>query len=454
MTTTSSAVAARSSAADRGFVPAPGPTAAPRAPAAAPGGLLTGNAPPPWLPAEHFAAALVFWLAGAAGLVWVAPDLAAGAFPVSRVVAVAHLFTLGWITTSIQGALYQFLPVALGVPIRSRRAAHAGFVLYVPGLALFVGGLAAGSHPARMAGAALFGTALLLFIGNLAATLRRAPERTLTWWALTGAASSLLATVALGISLAGNLHWGYLGANRFAAVGVHLHVAVAGWVMMTVVGVAHRLLPMFLLSHGAPERPAKVALALLAAGVAALLALHHALTPTLKWTVAALLAGGLAAFLVQAALFFRHRRKPALDPGLRLAAVALSFLGLALGLAPVFLARGVAAPRVATAYGIALVLGGLSLFVAGHYYKILPFLVWFHRFGPLVGKQAVPRVAELYSARTGEAALALLAAGTAGLAGATLAGAAWAARPAALVFAAGAVVLALQMLTIVRTRPA
>ena len=32
-----------------------------------------------------------------------------------RVVAVTHLFTLAWITTSIMGALYQFLPVALGV---------------------------------------------------------------------------------------------------------------------------------------------------------------------------------------------------------------------------------------------------------------------------------------------------------------------------------------------------
>ena len=434
--------------------PASPVAASARPPAGAPGGLVAGNAPPLRLPAEHFAAALAFWLAGAAGLVWVAPELAAGAFPLPRVVAVAHLFTLGWITTSIQGALYQFLPVALGVPIRSTRIAHACFALYVPGLALFVGGLAAGSHPLRMAGAATFGTALLLFVGNLAATLRRAPERTLTWWALAGAATSLLATAVLGISLTGNLHWGYLGAERFLAVGVHLHVAVAGWVMMVMVGVAHRLLPMFLLSHGAPERPGQAALALLGAGVGGLLAFHHGLVPPVLWTIAALLAGGLAAFLVQAALFFRHRRKPALDPGLRLAAVALAFLGVALALAPVFLARGLAAPRIATAYGIALVLGGISLFVAGFYYKILPFLAWFHRFGPLVGKQAVPRVADLYSARTGEAAMALLGLGTAGLVGAALAGAGWAARPAALVFAAGATIVVVQMLLIARRRPA
>lgn len=396
--------------------------------AAFPGGGFVGkSAPPLRLPGEHFAAALGFWLLGAAGLVWVAPDLAQGAFPLPRVVAVTHLFTLGWITTTIQGALYQFLPVALGVPVRSERLAHASCALYVPGVLLFVGGLLASQYVVMLSGAALFGTALLLFVGNLAATLRRAPKRNLTWWALVGAAVSLVGTVALGVSLAGNLRWDYLGANRFLALGVHLHVAIAGWVMLVIVGVAHRLLPMFLLSHGASERPGRVA--------------------------AGLLAGGAVAFLAQAALFFRHKKKPALDPGLRLAAVALGFLALALVLAPFFLTRGLAVPRLATAYVLTLVLGALSLFVAGHYYKILPFLIWFHRFGPLVGKQPVPRVVDLYDVRPGNAAVALLGAGVLGLVAATLTGTGWAARPSAALFATGAAIVAMQMFTISRRRP-
>lgn len=415
-------------------------------------GLAGRNAPPFVLPGEHFAAALVFWLAGAAGLVWVAPDLARGAFPLPRVVAVAHLFTLGWITTTILGALYQFLPVALGTPIRSERLAHLSFALYAPGLALFVGGMLAGAQPAMLAGAALFGTGLLLFLGNLGATLARAPERTLTWWALAAAGVFLLATVVLGTSLAGNLRWGYLGASRFPAIGVHLHVAVFGWVVLVMVGVAHRLLPMFLLAHRAPEWPGKLAAALLTAGVALLLAAHHFLVPAVKWTVAGLVAGGLAAFLAQAGLYFRHRKKPKLDPGLRLAGAGLAFLAAALVLAPFHLAHGLAAPRLATAYVLALVLGGPSLFVAGHYYKIVPFLVWFHRFGPWVGKRAVPTVGELYRAGHANAAAALLAGGTAGLVLATLAGTVWLARPAAAVFAGGAAILFLQMLALSRRR--
>lgn len=416
-----------------------------------PGGRLVAGRPPPFrLPGEHFAAALVFWLVGAAGLVWIAPDLAQGLFPLPRVAAVTHLFTLGWITTTILGALYQFLPVALQVPIRSERVAHLGFWLHVPGLALFVAGLASGLHLLMLVGAALFGFGLLLFVGNLAVTLRRAPERSLTWWALAGADVFLTVTIILGASLAGNLRWHHLGPERFLAVGVHLHVAIAGWVMLVMVGVAHRLLPMFLLSHGASERPAGVSVALLAGGTSMLLLFHHRLTPAVVWTVAGMLIAGLAAFLIQAALFFRHRKKPVLDPGLRLAASALVLLLAALLLAPLFLAQGLSAPRLATAYVLALV-GATSLFVAGHYYKILPFLVWFHRFGPRVGKQPVPRVADLYSARVGNATAALLALGMAGLVLATLAGAAASARVAATLFATGATLLTGQMLQIFRS---
>jgi hypothetical protein len=430
--------------------PAAGPIpsvegASPAPPPSARAGLAVASAPPLRLPGEHFAAALLFWLAGALGLIWVAPDIAQGLFPLPRVVAVVHLFALGWITTTIMGALYQFLPVALLVPIRSERAAHASFALFVPGLILFVGGMLTSSHGTLLGGTVLFGTGLLLFAVNLAATLKAAPDRNLTWWALAGALVSLVSSVVLGMLLTGNLRWSYLGGDRFLALGVHLHVAIAGWVMLVIVGVAHRLLPMFLLSHGAPERMGRLAVGMLSAGVALLLVLHHALTPLSTIVIAALLGGGTISFLAQAALYFRHGNKPRLDPGLRLVALALGFLALGLILAPLFLTYGLSAPRLATGYVLVL-MSALSLFVAGHYYKILPFLVWYHRFGPLVGKRPVPKVADLYAAGPANLAALLLGAGVFGLASATLFGITALARPAAALFAIGAATVVAQML--------
>jgi len=427
-------------------------TLPPRVPLPGGTGITSASSPPLVLPGSHFVAALLFWMLGAAGLVWISPDLAQGMFPLPRVVAVTHLFTLGWITTSILGALCQLFPVVLGQPLRSTRTAYATLALHVPGILLFVAGLLTAQRFTLLAGAALFGTGLLLFIGNVALTLARIPRRDLTWWCIAGAGFFLAATVALGVTLAGNLHYGYLGGSRLLVLGVHAHIAIAGWVLLVVVGVARHLLPMFLISHGAPLRPAKSAAALLGTGVMLLVVGYH-MGDVVGYTLPALLiAAGTAAFLVQAALFFRHRKRPRLDAGMRLAAAALVVLAFALVLAPFTFTRGFGAPRLATAYGAALVLG-LALFVAGHLYKILPFLVWNHRYGPLIGKRPLPRVADLFDARAANVAAALLALGTSVLIGAVLAGAAAWTRFAAALIAAGASTLTVQMITVLRRRP-
>lgn len=422
------------------------------APAPGPPGFAASGAPPFRLPGEHFAAALAFLVLGGAGLVWTAPELAAGAYPSPRVIGVAHLFTLGWITTSIMGALYQFLPVALGQPIRSQGLAHLTFGLYAPGLVGFVAGLLFMIPALMLAGATVFGVGILLFVANLAATLKRAERRDVTWWALACADVFLLVTLVLGLALAGNLRWGYLGGGRFLAVGTHLHVALAGWVLLVMVGVGHRLLPMFLLSHGAGDRGTKAAVWLIASGAGVLATLHHFHPFLSRWLPAALIGSGVVAFLLQARAFFRTRHRPSLDPGMRLAGAALAVIAVGLVLAAPVL-TGSAPARVATAYVAVLVLG-ISLFVAAHYYKIVPFLVWYHRFGPLAGKQPVPKVAELFSARAATVAGALLFLGTLGLAGSVATGLPGLARVAAGAFLAGAALEAAQMLALSRRRPA
>jgi hypothetical protein len=414
-------------------------------------GAAAAKAPPFILPGEHFGAALLFLVFGSVGVVLVSGDLAAGAYLSPRVAAVTHLFTLGWITTSIMGALYQFLPVALGEPIRSLRIAHVSFALYVPGLAGFVSGLLLVKPAAMVAGAATFGTGILLFVGNLAATLHASKRRDVTWWALACASFYLVVTLVLGLALAGNLRWGFLGASRVSAMGVHLHVAIAGWVVLVMIGVGHRLLPMFLLSHGANDRFAKAAVTLVASGSGVLAFLHHAPRLVSHWLPAVLIAGGCGAFLLQARSFYARRHRRALDPGMRLAAAALSLLGVGLVLsAPVVLSLSSA--RTATAYVLAVLLA-ISLFVAAHYYKIVPFLVWYHRFGPLAGRQPVPRVGELYSARIATIAVGALAIGAAGLILAVAIGQPLVAPGAALVLTGGVMIEGVQMLKLWRTRP-
>lgn len=422
---------------------APAAAAAPR-----PGSLVIG--PPIALPASHFAAAHLFLLLGMAGALRAAPWLAQGAYVAMPVVAVTHLFTLGWITTSIMGALYQFLPVALARNIRWTGLAWITGVLHVSGLATFVAGLATWRPGVAFVGASLLAVALTCFAINLIATLRRPVRRDLTWWALAGAALFLCITLVLGGILAGNLRWGYLGGTRLLVLVTHLTVALTGWVLLVVIGVSHRLLPMFLLSHGAGERVARYALGLVAAG-AAVLAIGHHFQVIRDLLAPALLTAGVLAFAWQARRLYAHRRRRALDAGLRLAALAISVLSLAvmLGLLAHLLPGS---PRLAITAVVATVLG-IALYVAGFHYKILPFLVWHHFFGPLAGKRELPAVADLYRHDVASTATLLLFGGAvAAIVGVAAAQATIVTGGAAL-FVAGAALMSGQMIAVARRRP-
>ena len=406
-------------------------------------------APPLVLPGEHFTAALGFFLVGSLALIELAPELAAGAFFAPRVVAGVHLFTLGWIMLSIFGALCQFLPVAVGRRLRWQSLAHVTFALQVLGAAGFVIGLVAARRGVVITGAVGLSAAFGLFAVNLAATLLSVRERSVTWWALAGASVFLIVAPLYGVLLQLGLERG-LGVHRFHVIAVHAHVAIVGIVLMTIVGVAHRLLRMFLLSHGASERPARVAVGLLFTG-AVLLALPVG-GMCLDAVGGGFAAGGVIAFVIQAVGFFRHRKRRAVDAGMRLAAAGIIGLVAAMVIAPIAFSRGLADIRLLTLYFWVL-LGAISLFIAGHYYKIVPFLIWYHRFGPLIGIRKVPKVAELFSQRAALIDGLLLVTGYAGIAVAIFLRSAALARAFAVVFAAGALFEVIMIARISRRRP-
>jgi hypothetical protein len=363
------------------------------------------------LPGEHFAAALAFLVLGAAGVIWVAPQLATGFYLSPHVAGVTHLFTLGWLTTTIFGAMYQLLPVALGAPVRSERMGHASFAAFVPGVAIFALGVMRSSAALRDVGIALLATGIVLLVTNVALSLRRAQRRDVTWGAMAIAVSFLSLTLVLGGLLAHNLQSGVLGGARLRVLAMHLHVALLGWVFVMIVGMSHRLLPMFLVAHGANTRWTGRALALLVPGVLALAAGLVSGVGVFDWVGFACVEGGVACFLMQARSFFRSRVRRRLDAGLRHVATALLMLAAAALLAPVVLALGFGHPRLGTIYVLLGLLGAFALYVIGFFYKIVPFLAWITRYRGRMGRERVPTVAELYAAPVAHAGLALYACG-------------------------------------------
>jgi len=405
-------------------------------------GLAMEGTPSLRLPGEHFAAALFFLCAGSIGLIWIAPELAAGLYLSPHVAGVTHCFTLGWLTMTIFGAMYQLLPVALGVSIRSERAGHVSFCAFAPGVALFASGVAFSSVMLRNLGITLIAIGVTCLIVNVALSLRKVVDRDVIWGAIVIALSFLTVTFAIGALLAQNLHAGFLGNWRVTVLATHLHIALLGWVLVMIVGISHRLLPMFLLAHGADTRWTFRALALLASGVVVLalgIMAGHSIKPNIvPWMGLLLVESGIFCFLRQAWLFFKVRKRPRLDAGLRHAATALIFLAASAALAPVVLAAGSEYRRLDTAYVMLGLLGGLTLYAIGQFYKIVPFLTWMARFREDMGKKRVPTVAQLYSPLVAHIDLALFGIAILGMEAGVITGITLAVRLAAILFVAGA----------------
>jgi hypothetical protein len=397
------------------------------------------------LAGEHFTASLLYLLAGSIGLIWIAPDLAAGLYVMPRVAGIAHLFTLGWLTTTIFGALYQLLPVALGAPVASVRAGHASFWTFAPGVGLFAAGIASSNTVLHHTGIALIAVGILIVLGNVGVSLASAPRHDITWSGIAIALGFLASTLVLGIFLLHNLHTGFLGDARIRTLATHLHLALVGWVLVMMVGVSFRLLPMFLLAHGAATQWASRALVLLAIGVPILGLGLLGILPAVAWIGLVLVEAGLACFLRQCWGFYRARIRKRIDVGMRFARMGLLFLGASAVMGPILLALGVRHMRLATIYVMTGALGGLTFFVIGFFYKIVPLLAWTVHYRERMGRDPVPTVAETFSPRVATIQLRVMVAGVVVMIGGIATGWGHLVRCGAVLFTGGVLLLASQI---------
>jgi hypothetical protein len=343
--------------------------------------------------------------------------------------------------------------VALGTPLRSTRVADASLWTLVPGAGVLAAGIATSRLPLLVGGVVLVATGILLAVGNLGATLVRARTHDVTWAAITLALGFLASTLVLGMVLAHNLHTGFVAGARLGVLAIHLHLALVGWVLLMIVGVSHRLLPMFLLAHGSDTRWTGRALAALAAGVIGVTGGVARGGSPLEWAGALLLVGGVGCFLRQVREFHRARVRRKLDPGMRFALTALAFLGASALLGVAVLADGAAHPRLATAYIATGLLGGIVLYVIGFFYKIVPLLAWTVHFRGRMGKEPVPTVAQMYSAGLAHLQLGLMAGGVLLLVAGIAAGSAPAARGGGLFFLLGVLIFLAQLARVASGRP-
>ena len=387
---------------------------------------LGANAPSVSLP-------LAFILTGVGALcvamIWLVlhPELLATYHYNQYVIAVTHLFVLGWILSIVTGAMYQLVPVALETRLDSERLAWWHFAFHVVG---FIG-MVCMFRAWNMKQVGHFGSGLAfgvgLFVYNIARTLRRAPRWNVTAMAVTAALGWISLTVTAGLFLAiakctyesteglataggvrtlvGGLRSVAGFMTRFDAISAmhaHAHLGGIGLFMMLLVGVSYKLIPMFILSEIQSRQRAAWSIGVLNVGLAGSFVTILLRSPW-KLAFALMLLIGLTLYGIELIMILRARKRRLLDWGIKYFLTAIGLLVPTAGLAMVIswpaLPLNVLTGQLENLYGFLGFIGVISLAIVGMLYKIIPFLVWFGRYSRQIGRVQVPALSDLYSTR-------------------------------------------------------
>lgn len=418
--------------------------------------LRLDQAPPLSIPAAFFLAAPTS--VAAAGLLLLVHGgtlLASGWVP--GTIALVHLGTLGFLGSVMLGSLLQLVPVLGGSPVPRVGVARLVLPLLLVGVILLVAGLLAAGRPLAPALVQSARLSLLLafslFLAPVGLALVRSQAERETRWGTRLAVLCLALTVSAGLLMAGGHAGGAFPGPRGPWIQAHLGLGLLGWIGALLAAVSWQVVPMFYLARPVPPPARLVVLALLSTGA---LLPPVALALGASGPVATLLAapgvvgaGLLQPILLARSLAARSRKRP--DPSLRAWQLGLAAAPLA---ALTTLAGALSDdPRLPILLVWLAVWGHAGLIAHGMLTRILPFLVWFHRWSGQVGRVRVPSMRSLLPDRLAQAGLMTHLASALIGALAILVGGGALARLTGLLLSATAALLLTELWVVLRPRP-
>lgn len=337
------------------------------------------QAPPISVPYRFFLVAPWFGVAAGLLLAWEGGGVL-GSRWTPEALATVHLIAVGFMLQAMSGAMFQFIPVAVGGNVwRPIWVANVVQPLLLLGAILLAAGLYLSSPHLLSAAVPAFLIGVLVFAGAVLLAIWRTPATGMTLWTMRIAISGLVVTVLLGAMLAEALARGS-SLPLIELTNVHLAWGLGGWALMLVAAVSYFVVPMFQLTQPYPLWFARWFGPLLLLAVAiwtgAWLVADSVLAPFAGVPLAALCAGFAAI-----TLWLQHTRRRKVDDAtsLNFRVAMLALLGFALSGLAMIVRPGLADdPRASVWLGMLAFPGVFVSTISGMMYKIIPFLNWLH----------------------------------------------------------------------------
>ena len=302
-----------------------------------------------------------------------------------------HIFLLGFVMMIIFGAMAQLVPVVLEV---GHFAVDLYYVIYP---LLLIGALLMGygfiGSPALLPyGGIVVLVSLLIFVLETFLTINKVKKLNLVMMSVLLANSFLFLGLIFGILMA----LGYAGTieiDILSLLKAHIYLVLGGYVGITIMGMSLILLPMFWLSHSFSWKPVEYALWTMSIGVISVM--FSAIFDNIILEYSGYILSMIALVLYFYQIYVIYKTRVRLDNDIYLHSLVFSYSSLVLSLVMGVIYLFYPSVNLLLTIGWTLFLGYITFIITGHLYKIVPFLVWYERFSPLIGKQKVPMLADM-----------------------------------------------------------
>jgi hypothetical protein len=351
-------------------------------------------APPFKLIAPYFIIGAIFLTLSSVLLFWF--DITTLTSLNSTTLSWVHLFLLGFVMMVIFGAMAQLVPVVLEVGHFSVDLYYIIYPLLFIGTILMAYGFLA--SPALLPyGGIVVLISLLIFVLETFLTINKVKKLNLVMGSVLIANISLFLGLIFGILMA----LGYAGTISVDIVSLlkaHIYLVLGGYVGITIMGMSLILLPMFWLSHSFSWKPVTYALWTMCIGV--LCVMFSAIFDNKLLENGGYILSMTALVLYFYQVYIIYKTRVRLDNDIYLHSLIVSYSSLVLALVLGVIYFIVPSSQLLLTIGWILFFGYIMFIIVGHLYKIVPFLVWYQRFSPLIGKQKVPMLADMVPARS------------------------------------------------------
>ena len=315
------------------------------------------------------------------------------------VLAVTHMMALGWGTMIILGASHQLLPVLIESKLYSDILAYISFLFAAIGIPMLAYSfyIFDMGWPAQIGGWFVV-LAIFSYLINIAMSMAKSKSESIHATFVFTATIWLLLTTSLGLAQVYNFTNFILNSSSLHYLTLHAHAGIIGWFLLLIIGVASRLIPMFLISKYSNVKLLWWVFVLINSALIGFVVLFlYPGTAYLLFVPVIMILIAISLFIYYCYCAYKERLRRQVDEQIKSSLLSASMLLLPvlfLVVVIIFLVgTSVEKLNLILTYGFIIFFGWITAMILGMTFKTLPFIVWnkvyHHRSG--LGKTPNPK---------------------------------------------------------------